>query len=642
MDIIKKNKYTFLLVFITLIAGITYSKGLSGPFLYDDYKSLSRLGLNGGINTYQDALSFITSNTSGPLGRQVSIASFLIDGQTWPTSPYQFKLTNLFIHLLCGWIIFLFIQKVTISIGDEVIQKNARAIASLTASLWLLHPLHVSTTLYIVQRMSQLSTVFSLLSIILFLHYRPLLIQQNRILGFFKPSIILFLLISLAVYSKENAILVFPALLLINYFCAKQQSTLYFKIWFYGLTIIPIIISLGVLLVNMEGHAMTYEYKGFTLIQRLLTQVSVVTDYILQILWPDINTMSIFHDDIEISSSFTSFPTYLFSLFLISLSLLIFININPIYRFSIAWFFIWHLIESSGLPLAMYFEHRNYIASIGPVFAITFGIIQFSEKYFTRFNWSAINSIFTIIAIFLGIQLSILTTIWADEESLYMHWFSNHQKSRGSLITLLHFYEKNGDIELSHKITKLALKESHYQDDLSILFIAYNQECILNSNTDHTLDKLEDLSIRPTSYSLSTLSIYTLIISNIRSGLCVPNESKNLHTIFNNMERYAPQKNHPNWLSKVQSEHALLYIHENKLISALNLLTKSYKSNHPNIAIAIIDLNIQLSKLEEAQQWINKARQTQKAYQKTRYSIEDTSPRLNILQERLDNLKNVR
>ena len=41
-------------------------------------------------------------------------------------------------------------------------------IACLAAAIWLLHPLHVSTVLYTVQRMAQLSALFSLVTLLLY------------------------------------------------------------------------------------------------------------------------------------------------------------------------------------------------------------------------------------------------------------------------------------------------------------------------------------------------------------------------------------------------------------------------------------------------------------------------------------------
>src|SRR5690606_1976486 len=49
---------------------------------------------------------------------------------------------------------------------DPNLKVKARAIALLVTAIWLLHPMQVSTVLYVVQRMAQLSAFFTLLALI--------------------------------------------------------------------------------------------------------------------------------------------------------------------------------------------------------------------------------------------------------------------------------------------------------------------------------------------------------------------------------------------------------------------------------------------------------------------------------------------
>ena len=94
----------------------------------------------------------------------VSMLSFLLDAQDWPANPAPFKYTNILIHLLCGlafcWLSFLLSQLLQLS------RAASAQIALFVMGIWLVHPLNVSTTLYVVQRMTQLMTLFAGLSLI--------------------------------------------------------------------------------------------------------------------------------------------------------------------------------------------------------------------------------------------------------------------------------------------------------------------------------------------------------------------------------------------------------------------------------------------------------------------------------------------
>ena len=133
----------------------------------------------------------------------MSLASFTLDGQTWPTDPRPFRVTNLVIHLVNGILIFFLVRLIFSTTHDR---ERAERLALLCAALWLLHPLLVSTTAYVVQRMAQLSALFTLAGLICYVLGRKRLSERPRsgwtwiIAGMGICGL-------LAVLSKENGIL---------------------------------------------------------------------------------------------------------------------------------------------------------------------------------------------------------------------------------------------------------------------------------------------------------------------------------------------------------------------------------------------------------------------------------------------------
>jgi len=629
------NKYNSIsLIIILLLSGFIYSQGINGPFLYDDISNLSSLAqINENITT-QTIKDYVLGNSSGPLGRPVAMASFLINAQSWPVEPAAFKITNIIIHLFCGLLVYIFVKKLILLIERSIDNKQASLIALISTSFWILHPLHVSTTLYVIQRMTQLSTLFSLLTFITFFRYHSLLARSHQVISFVWPTILLTLLISLAVLSKENALLIFPLLYLINHFSNQEETTITYKKWFYTLTLLPIILCIYFLISNNYGHASIYEYKGFTLVERLLSESRVVSHYLLQIIFPDTSFMTIFHDDFKISHSLTSpITTALSLIFLLGLLSLTLIKIRPLYKFAILWFFLWHLLESTILPLDLYFEHRNYIASLGPLLALAYGIFHLAEKIPSSKIQNYPVLIAVIISGLLTIQLAIVAKLWSDEETLLMHWLTNHEKSKNTLITLVQFYEKNNNLPLAHKITTKATGYEYYRDDLGIQLKLYTQQCILKKQNQQILEKLLQLTLNPEAYTHSIISITTSVVLNILNAKCKPDDIQSLHQVLHQIENNAPQISSKTWLREIQSKHAFLYLHYNNLHQALILFKKAYTYKNPDIALAIIDLNIKLSNFTEAQDWINVAQGVNK---QKRVGIVDKTVELQILQSRLE------
>ena len=98
---------SLVLIFTVLI----YIPGLFGGFLFDDYPNLGEMTRYGDMSNWENAKSFIFNGFSGPTGRPLSLASFLLTAESWPTNAIPFKIINLIIHLMCGaglyWVIYL-------------------------------------------------------------------------------------------------------------------------------------------------------------------------------------------------------------------------------------------------------------------------------------------------------------------------------------------------------------------------------------------------------------------------------------------------------------------------------------------------------------------------------------------------------
>jgi hypothetical protein len=166
----------FWLLIALALTALVYVPGLRGPFLFDDIPNLRPL---------QDWLSGLTGwhevlfgNRSGLFGRPLSMLSFILDAKLFGMAPFSFKLTNLLIHLACGALIYALLHRLLLR--DPHLHQRAALAALAISAIWLLHPLQVSTVLYIVQRMAQLSALFILLALLAYVHGREAL-EQGRL-----------------------------------------------------------------------------------------------------------------------------------------------------------------------------------------------------------------------------------------------------------------------------------------------------------------------------------------------------------------------------------------------------------------------------------------------------------------------------
>jgi hypothetical protein len=370
---------------------LVYLPGLHGGFLFDDYGNLPILGAQGPIDNLPAFWRYITSGIADPTGRPVALLSFLADAHDWPADPFPFKRTSLLLHMLNGLLLFSLLRSLgeawlrricLIGGSRETLGLRAQWAALLAAAIWLLHPLFVSTTLYVVQREAMLPVTFVLAGLLAWLHGRVQCSKGNWRLGMLWCLAGLGGGTVLAVLSKANGVLLPLLALLVERIALEpwrvvdeappplaRSSEFAYKLvlalamWFPTVIIIAWLMYQGVpdiLTGNTHG-------RPWTIGQRILTQPRVLADY-LRLLWlPHPYTSGLFNDQISASRSLfvpvTTAPAMLLVLGLLGGSWYARKRWPPL-AFAILFYFGAQLIESTVLPLELYFEHRNYLPAI--------------------------------------------------------------------------------------------------------------------------------------------------------------------------------------------------------------------------------------------------------------------------------------
>jgi tetratricopeptide (TPR) repeat protein len=363
-----RNLYFYagwLLLFAAVV--FAYYPGLGGPFVLDDHSSLARLGDFNGVRNWETFKAFVFGGTAGPTGRPLSLLSFLIDGNNWPTDPWPFKRTNLVIHLLNGALVGLLVSKLLDAMQYD--KEARRWIAFVAAACWLLHPFLVSTTLYAVQRMAQLTALFMLAGVIAWLHGR-LLIPVNPRRAYLWMSLSLPLFTFLAMISKENGILL-PLLVgavEITVFSAnRERFAALDRRWTALFVGLPFVVIFGYLVERML-HPTFFTVlppRNFSVYERLLTEPRILVDYLQNWFIPKLYTTGVFQDHVVKSTGlFTPVTTVISILFILGLLGFAFWSRRkwPLLALAILFFFVNHLLESTVVNLELYFEHRNYLA----------------------------------------------------------------------------------------------------------------------------------------------------------------------------------------------------------------------------------------------------------------------------------------
>jgi protein O-mannosyl-transferase len=365
----------FFLCLISLAFCWISLPGLSGGFILDDFPNLDKLNQ---IRDVPTALQFILNGISSELGRPISLLSFALQAEHWPANPFSFKIVNLCIQLANAWLVYLCCYQIAkIKAWPE---RSGLIFSGTVFGLWLFHPLNISTTFYVVQRMTLLAALFSLVGVAAFLWGVRLSIANELKKGLTVATIGIGITYLLGILSKENAVLTGLGISALYWLLIRPQyiSSLWDK-WIVICGILPSIILFTYLCFNLDHYARS----DFTAYQRLLTESVILLDYLNKILFPTPFKLNVYNDGFplykEFFSSFIVLVAVALWLSLITISICLRKRL-PFFAFAVFWFLSGHLLESSIFGLELYFEHRNYLPSLGVIIGIVGSVVDLSKK----------------------------------------------------------------------------------------------------------------------------------------------------------------------------------------------------------------------------------------------------------------------
>lgn len=377
----------WLLLLITTV--VIYFPGLYGSFEFDDIANIivnKSLAIDEfSFQALKDiALSRSDNNGSG---RPISFLSFAVNVNTTGLDPFWFKATNVLIHLGNGLLVFQLLKLLLrhASLSREPLEQNTLVLMALAVTaLWLVHPIQLTSVLYIVQRMTSLSALFLLLAMIVYIKGRQYSLNHSG--GLLLTLLGASLLTVLSVLSKENGALAPLFLLLIESFTLKfksrNRSDFIVLVVFFAL-------SIGLLMYfilpekPLSRWSEIISGRYFSLSERLYTEITVLWLYLSLILTPVSDHFSIYHDYWPVSRSLWQPISTLISLIALLGGLLLGIILRhkyPFLLFSLLWFIAGHAMESTFIPLELVHEHRNYVPSLGILLCLVLFLYQLKSR----------------------------------------------------------------------------------------------------------------------------------------------------------------------------------------------------------------------------------------------------------------------
>ncbi len=519
------------------VAVASYWPGLWGPFVFDDIPILTPVqAWARGELPLRDA---ILGQQSVLLARPLAMLTFVANAWASPSGTFAYKATNLVLHLACGLLAWQLARKLFALHAST--SRYAEELAVVVAAVWLLHPFHASTVLYVVQRMMQLATLLTLLALLAYVKASTLPDSAGKA----KASLLLFVifpsLVGLGILAKQTAAT--APLICIAIACAyfthrlrdrRQQG---FFLLFLG---IPLL-ALATVLVTPARYALLAGYMDYDFSpgQRLMSQPGILLDYVGQLLLPRGASMGLYGDDVTAADGLLQ-PAWtlgsLATLSLITAGTVVFRRRFPAVLAGWLFFLAAHAVESSFLPLDLYFEHRNYLASFGILFALAGS----AAPVFARLPRVAVSGAAVLLMAALAVSTHARARAWADKATLAMEGLAHHPDSLRAHLDALDVAMQRRDADLYLRLT--AAMTSHANPEIALAGHAYRipfQCLVKHADSTAGIERLQML-LPPRITLNDELSLRSLLSNGLRH--CSPEEQTRIITAVSTAIDVAPKE----------------------------------------------------------------------------------------------------
>jgi len=383
----KKPRSFHHLIAIGLIVGVAllaYSNTFQVPFHFDDRPNITQ-NPNVQIKVFSwDRIERLVKNTYKESIRVFSYFTFALNYYFGGFNVFGYHLVNFLVHIASGIFLYWFLL-LTFNLPSlkEKYGPISFKVSLFTSLIFISHPIQTQSVTYIVQRMASMGGMFYLLSLVLYIKGR---LSTGRPRFFYFGGMVLSYL--LGVFSKEN-VAILPLFVALYEFYFFQNLDLSPKGKNILFTLIGTLLVLGAfgfiiwgdryIQVIKEG----YEYRTFTMSERVLTQFRIILYYVTLLLYPHPSRLNLDYD-FPISKTILDPPTTLISMLIVAG--LIGYSIwtakkRPMISFCILWYFGNLVIESSIFPLEMVYEHRLYLPAVGPFILFSLFVVRGIEKF---------------------------------------------------------------------------------------------------------------------------------------------------------------------------------------------------------------------------------------------------------------------
>src|SRR5690606_12295593 len=187
----------------------------------------------------------------------------------------------------------------------------------------------------------------------------------------------------------------------------------------------------------------------------------------------------------------------------------------PLFSFAVGWFCVGHALESTTLPLELYFEHRNYVPLVGPAFAL----VAAASSSKIPLPKSIVQAGLFAYALLLAVVLFSTTTLWGQPALAAEMWAIHHPTSSRANQYLAQQIEQTGDLHAVRRVLRSYLEKDPTNAGVAVQILALS--CAIEPDDPHRdLIAVIGASLKRPRFDNSSFNALELLHRVAREGKC--------------------------------------------------------------------------------------------------------------------------
>ena len=512
---------TLLVLGAVLFWAYSFARGLTWQF--DDQINLSGLI---GVSNRDGFLSFVAGGIAGPGGRPLSLLSFLPNYADWPGNPWGMVQGTFLWHALNAlllWLLFVQMWRAIPADGEAgrlTLESRPLAWSALGAVLWTALAIHATAILMPVQRMTLVSAFFVLATLWLFALMRRRWAGATGLLPLVGISLVVGVGTSLAILGKESGALAVSLVAVLEtlwfrHLAAPAPRRLW-RLWVWAAWLaVPLALILRYGVLGWSSLVASYtHYRPFSLGERLATEPVILWEYVRQIVLPRPALLGPFHDGHAIYN-WAMWQPWVALLAWVALVLGLWrwsrnggLTARAL-LFAAVFYLVSHQIESTFIPLELYFEHRNYVGALGVAFAATV-LLRHLWLYPGTGHRTAVGAVVSLILAWQIFAVQQVASAFGSPMLGAELWYQYHPRSARAAQTLAWQFGTNRFAEAALRISDEFTDANPQQ--VGVRIQALTQSCLLYPNDAQ--DHQQRLAVA--RQDVSTLSYSSGLVTGLR------------------------------------------------------------------------------------------------------------------------------